>query len=166
VSGHGAEPGGTTTVLVPDETGSLAFVEALVPAVGPGRVAGLTGGPLTAGADLGSLAAGHARRLRAAGLDQVRIVGYGLGAVLALEVARAAADAGTHVVELVLAAPDRPVADLGWPEPTLYAGDVLLLSRGPANDSDNDSDSDGLEFWQGLCLGELRVADIDVGVRP
>jgi pyochelin synthetase len=91
-------------------------------------------------ADLPRIGAEQARQLLAEHSGPLRLVGYGLGGTLAVEIARALADAGRAVDELVLVAPQRPAV------PLLYAGD-LVLAGDPAPDE--------VAFWEDLCLGEV-----------
>jgi pyochelin synthetase len=147
----------TTSVLVPDEHGSLLPYADLLDALPSGRVVGLPAVDVDADADLHRLAADHARRIPA---GSVHVVGHGLAATLAMEVARIAAERGADVDGLTLVAPRRPAADAagGLPaatarhEPTLYAGDITVLRP-----------VEPVEFWEDVCIGEVRVAE---GVRP
>ncbi|WP_027659500.1 non-ribosomal peptide synthetase [Salinispora fenicalii] len=172
---------GIPWVLVPSCDGSVDGYTALVPhlaATGP--VFGLTAGLLD---DLPRVAAEQARSITGAGCAAVRLVGHGLGATLALEVARALTEAGEQVAELVLISPWRPVtlpdaaeahraengdaaigegfaarlaATVGY-EPNLYAGDITVLR--PTGEVPYSTDE--LEFWSDLCLGEVRELDVD-----
>lgn len=94
----------------------------------------------------------YARAVADAGLDRVRVLGKGSGAVLAVEMAGALADTGAETGALVLldAARDgtgpwhEPIAGH---EPGLHAGDLVLITTG---------DNEDQEFFADLCLGDLR----------
>ncbi|WP_331461408.1 thioesterase domain-containing protein [Micromonospora tarapacensis] len=129
------------------------------------------------------VAAEQARLVNAAGLPAVRLIGHGLAATLALEVARSLTEAGGQVEALVLVSPWRPAGagaaatayrvetgaaepDEGFAarlsatvrhEPTLYAGDLTVLR--PAGEVPYDAEE--LEFWADLCLGDVRTVEVD-----
>ncbi|PZG19888.1 non-ribosomal peptide synthetase [Micromonospora craterilacus] len=175
------EAAGIPWVLVPGCAGTVDGYAPLVPhlaATGP--VLGLAAG---AADDLPRVAAEQARLIAAAGHPAVRLVGHGLGATLALEVARSLTEAGGQVDALVLVSPWRPATagdaatvyrvetGGGAPdedfaarlaatvrhEPTLYAGDLTVVR--PTGEVPYDAE--GLEFWADLCLGDLRTVDVD-----
>ncbi|MFD8012189.1 amino acid adenylation domain-containing protein [Streptomyces sp. NPDC058955] len=114
---------GPTRILVHDGTGSLAAYHELVDALGAdGTLLGLAlpgddGPGDRAAPDLfGELAAGYAREVRAAGHDEVEIIGHCLGAPVALELARILDEAGVTVGRLTVVSghpvPREPYDDL------------------------------------------------------
>ncbi|MFI1588224.1 amino acid adenylation domain-containing protein [Streptomyces halstedii] len=110
LAGQGGGPrGGRVRLLVHDGTGTLAAYQELITLLGTDvPLAGLAlpdGGhhPDVAAADLvEELAARYAREVRDAGYDDVEIVGYCLGGPVALETARALAEAEVTVRRLTL----------------------------------------------------------------
>ncbi|GIJ79620.1 pyochelin synthetase [Micromonospora phaseoli] len=171
---------GTPWVLVSGCAATVDGYAALVPALAVnGPVLGLA---TDATDDLPRVAAEQARLITAAGHPAVRLVGHGLGATLALEVARSLTEAGGQVDALVLVSPWRPASaddaaaayrvetgggepDEGFGarlsatvrhEPTLYAGDLTVLR--PTGEVPYDEQA--LEFWADLCLGDVRTVDV------
>ncbi|MEU5549999.1 amino acid adenylation domain-containing protein [Micromonospora sp. NPDC047793] len=172
---------GVPWVLVPGGEGVDAYAGLVPHLAATGPVLGLAPG---AADDLLRVAAAQARLVTAAGHPAVRLVGYGLGATSTLEVARSLIEAGGQVDAVVLISPWRPAAGAdpaaayraetgaaGVPgedfaarlaavarhEPTLYAGDLVVLRPTGAVPYDAQS----LEFWADLCLGDVRTVDVD-----
>jgi pyochelin synthetase len=128
------------------------------------------------------LAARYARRLREAGYGPVRLVGHGLGGLLAVEVARVLTEGGDDPVGVTVVAgyrpaPDAPAdpliaAEVG-PVPTAtarstfaalvravarhpvgpYAGDLTIIRP----DTGPGATDDAVAFFAELCLGDVRV---------
>ncbi|GAA4083705.1 non-ribosomal peptide synthetase [Nonomuraea soli] len=119
---------GPVRLLVRDGTDDGALIDELAAA-----------GPL-----LGVTGETRAHEVRQAGLGTVEVIGHGTGAPIALDLARALADANVNVSRLTLIAPG-PVPD----EP--YAGDITLLT------------ASGTGPWAEICLGDLTVLDLPGG---
>ncbi|MFI6481050.1 amino acid adenylation domain-containing protein [Nonomuraea sp. NPDC050663] len=119
---------GPVRLLVQDGTGYGALIDELAAA-----------GPL-----LGVTARTPAHEVRQAGIGDVEIIGHGPGAPIALDLARALAEADVTVGRLTLIAPG-PAPD----EP--YAGDITLLA------------ASGAGAWAETCLGDLTVLDLPGG---
>ncbi|HEU4421787.1 MAG TPA: amino acid adenylation domain-containing protein, partial [Pilimelia sp.] len=98
---------GVVNVLVHDARGSLSAYDGLVGALA-GPVVGIPAAGIGDDVDLRHLAAAYARRVTAAGHDKPHIIGYGVAATLAMEVARVVAESGTPVAGLTVVAPRRP----------------------------------------------------------
>ncbi len=140
---------GVPHIIVHDSGGSLSRFTDLVTALdGNQPVFGISGTRLEPGVadatdpgsvvDLGGLAAGYAGIVKDAGHRQVRMIGYGLTAPLAVEVARTLAEGGVEVLGLTL---------LGgcWPTATSGAVDDDALRRWYAEELGNDR-GDGPEY--------------------
>ncbi|MTK03951.1 amino acid adenylation domain-containing protein [Micromonospora sp. CP22] len=100
----GGSAQGPVRLLVHDGTGSLTALRALAAGLGAsGPVFGLVAPDDAVSADsdpatlVEQLAVRYAGEIRAAGFDDVDVIGYCLGASVALEVARALSEAGTTV---------------------------------------------------------------------
>ncbi|MFI6763462.1 amino acid adenylation domain-containing protein [Micromonospora sp. NPDC050417] len=153
---------GPVRLLVHDGTGTLAALRALtqgLAAGGPvfglavpdsGRLLGLD--PATLVEDL---AVDYAGEVRAAGFDDVEVIGYCLGAPVALELARALSEAGATVRLTVVSGHRVPRY-----EPQPYAGDVTLLRPVESGRFLSGPEEDVASFWREVCLGEVTVVDI------
>jgi hypothetical protein len=127
-----------------------ALVEALA-----GRVPllGLAGGGEAAGLELQRTAARCAGALLDAGYSRVHLAGSDAGALLACEVARHVDESGGETLGLTA---------IGGVPPEgaeAYAGDLTLVRPRSAAGSAGDEMA---ERWRSVCLGEVRVVDVDV----
>ena len=176
--------GGYARYFLPDATGSLATAAALAGAGTDGATAyGLAGAGLAGLPAVDVVAAGYARAILDRGDARVAVVGCGLTAPLAVEVARHLTERGTAVDLTVVAAappdvdpavayraeygtaPDGP-DDPGWATftavhaalagftPALYAGDLRVVHAA--------AQPEAVAPWEDLCLGDLAVAPVAV----
>ncbi|GAA1954208.1 amino acid adenylation domain-containing protein [Amycolatopsis minnesotensis] len=158
------DPGTPATpwLLVHDTTGTVDGYQELAELLGrKAPVLGLCATTAPGEQDLAAVAVRYARAVADAGIDRVRVLGKGTGAVLAVEVAGALLDTGAETGTLVLLDATRPEGDGTGPwhepfarhEPGLHAGDLVLIDTG--------ADADR-EFFAELCLGDLQ----EVRVTP
>ncbi len=171
LGGSGAGP---VQLVVHDGTGTLAALRALtteLAASGPVfglAVPGVDRLELDPAILVEELAVGYAAEVRAAGFTDVSIVGYCLGAPVALELARALGEAGA-AVRLVVVSGHQAThrLDGGCPsirdavaryEPQPYAGDLTFLR--PLESDDGLPERDSARFWHDVCLGDVTVVDV------
>lgn len=124
-----------------DGTGTLTAYRALIDELATdGRLVGLVppaGAPAPDAPDLiEELAVGYAREVRAAGHEEVEIVGHGLGGPIALELARALSEADVTVRRLTVVSgrrlPYLPQDDLPFDHAALAGSDPALGDPGRA----------------------------------
>ncbi|GGQ91239.1 non-ribosomal peptide synthetase [Streptomyces althioticus] len=132
---------GPVRLLVHDGTGTLTAYRALIDELATdGRLVGLVppaGAPAPDAPDLiEELAVGYAREVRAAGHEEVEIVGHGLGGPIALELARALSEADVTVRRLTVVSgrrlPYLPQDDLPFDHAALAGSDPALGDPGRA----------------------------------
>ena len=148
--------GGLATVLIHGDGGTLDELDTVVAALaaeGPVlglRIADANGGRIEDELELQRLARTYAGLLLSEGHLSIRLIGLGLGGVLALETARNLMESGAEVVDLTVMGTTTGELESYVPAP--YLGDVTLLQR-----EDDEAREHDLAAWRDCCLGRLRV---------
>lgn len=101
--------------------------------------------------NLDKVAADCAQAVIDADLAQVRLYGHGMSSLIAVEIARSLTERGVLVDEVVLLAPESDSSAM----PAIYAGDLVVVWP-------STTEEKGIEFWEDLCLGDLRIIETDV----
>ncbi|HTB49505.1 MAG TPA: amino acid adenylation domain-containing protein [Solirubrobacteraceae bacterium] len=151
--------GGLPSVLVHGSDGTLDGLDTVTTALaGGGPVLGLRAvdpddRPIEDELMLQRLASTYARVLLSEGHLSLRLVGFGLGGVLALETARSLMESGAEVLGLTVMG--TAAGELDGYRPAPYLGDVTLLQP-----EDDHAREHNLAWWRDYCLGDLRVVPL------